>query len=228
MTNNTWMQCRRHRHAPFRIKRASSRKGRQLKLLLCISFLLISLLPHSVHGARQRSRNQAPSSSEPNFDASDYYAVLGVSKRAKPKEIKSAYRKLALKYHPDKVSEDEKESAEAKFVKVSQAYAILSDEKQKNVYDKYGQRGLEALEKGMDPEEAGFGFGGGGGGGRHGGFHHSGFDPRQMVSCTFVLPILVYTCFNLHTENSDFILVRTNVWWWRRTRGGIWEFPRQF
>jgi hypothetical protein len=177
-------------HGPFRIKRTSSRRGQPLLLLFYISLLLISHLPDRAYGARQRSRNKAPSS-EPNFDADDYYAVLGVSKRAKPKEIKSAYRKLALKYHPDKVSNEEKESAEAKFVKVSQAYAILSDEKQKGVYDKYGKRGLEALEKGMDPEEAGFGFGGGGGGGGkrggHGGFHHPGFDPMQMVSRALLL-----------------------------------------
>lgn len=63
-----------------------------------------------------------------------------------------------------------------KFVKVSQAYDILSDEKKRNAYDKYGQNGLDMLEKGIDPEEAGFGGGaGGGGGGFGGGFPGGGF-----------------------------------------------------
>lgn len=103
----------------------------------------------------------------------DYYKELNVSKKAKEKEIKSAYRKLALKYHPDKFkpnpkfsdekNEKLKAAHEDKFVKVSAAYDVLSDEKKRKVYDKYGQNGLDALEKGVDPEEAGFGGGGGGG-----------------------------------------------------------------
>ena len=109
----------------------------------------------------------------------DYYKELNVSKKAKEKEIKSAYRKLALKYHPDKFkpnpkftdekNEKLKAAHEDKFVKVSAAYDVLSDEKKRKVYDKYGQNGLDALEKGVDPEEAG--FGGGGGGGFQGGFN---------------------------------------------------------
>jgi len=62
-------------------------------------------------------------------DSDNYYAVLGLSKRAKAKEIKSAYRKLALKYHPDKA--EDKEEAEAKFVKISEAYAVLSDDEKR-------------------------------------------------------------------------------------------------
>lgn len=82
-----------------------------------------------------------------------------------------------MQFHPDKVADDEKEEAEAKFVKVSEAYAILSDEKKREVYDKYGKNGLDMLERGMDPEAAGFGgggFGGPGGGGFGGGFPGGG------------------------------------------------------
>ena len=110
----------------------------------------------------------------PKTASDDYYAVLGVSKNASSKEIKSAYRKLALKYHPDKVPEEEKEKAEEIFVRVSEAYAILSDEDKRKVYDKHVKNGLDVLERGIDPDEAGFGGGFGGGGFPGGGFQHGG------------------------------------------------------
>ena len=66
----------------------------------------------------------------------DYYETLGVSKGATAEEIKKAYRKLALKYHPDKNKGDK--AAEEKFKEISEAYAVLSDPEKKNQYDTYG------------------------------------------------------------------------------------------
>src|SRR5271165_2317715 len=63
----------------------------------------------------------------------DYYKALGVSKTAKPAEIKAAYRKLARKYHPDANKGDT--SAEERFKEVSEAYSVLSDEKRRKEYD---------------------------------------------------------------------------------------------
>lgn len=68
--------------------------------------------------------------SQPNFDSEDFYEVLGVPKSAQENEIKKAYRKLSLKYHPDK-NPDNKEAAEEIFKKISFAYGILSDKKKR-------------------------------------------------------------------------------------------------
>ena len=66
----------------------------------------------------------------------DYYAILGIDKKADEKAIKAAYRKLARKFHPD-VNPNNKE-AEEKFKQVSEAYEVLSDEKKRKLYDQYG------------------------------------------------------------------------------------------
>jgi molecular chaperone DnaJ len=80
----------------------------------------------------------------------DYYQILGINKNASKEEIKKAYRKKALKYHPDK-NPDNPEAAE-KFKKVSEAYEVLSDDNKRQIYDNYGEEGLK-----------GQGFGGTGG-----------------------------------------------------------------
>lgn len=84
--------------------------------------------------------------SKPAF-SSDYYARLGVERSASQDEIKKAYRKLAMKYHPDR-NKGNKE-AEEKFKEISQAYSVLSDEKQKATYDQFGEEGLNGA--GFDP-----------------------------------------------------------------------------
>ncbi|MEE4167123.1 MAG: J domain-containing protein, partial [Desulfocapsaceae bacterium] len=70
----------------------------------------------------------------------DYYKTLGVNKSSSVDEIKKAYRKLALKYHPDKNNGDKE--AEAKFKEISEAYAVLSDSEKKQQYDTYGSAGF--------------------------------------------------------------------------------------
>lgn len=71
----------------------------------------------------------------------DYYDVLGVAREADAKQLKSAYRKLAMKYHPDQNQGDE--AAEVKFKEVGEAYAILSDPDQKAAYDRFGHAAFE-------------------------------------------------------------------------------------
>ncbi|XP_058219908.1 uncharacterized protein LOC131330375 [Rhododendron vialii] len=87
----------------------------------------------------------------------DYYKILGVDRNAKEEDLKKAYRKLAMKWHPDKNPNNKKE-AEAKFKQISEAYDVLSDPQKKAVYDQYGEEGL----KGVPPPDAG-GPGGPGG-----------------------------------------------------------------
>jgi len=76
-------------------------------------------------------------------DCKDYYKLLGVKKNASKKEIKKAYRKLALKYHPDKHKEGKKEAATKKFEEIANAYEVLSDDDKRRVYDQVGEEGMK-------------------------------------------------------------------------------------
>jgi molecular chaperone DnaJ len=73
----------------------------------------------------------------------DYYEILGVQKSASLDQIKKAYRSLALRYHPDRVSDDKKKEAEEKFKEISEAYAVLSDSNKRALYDQYGHAGID-------------------------------------------------------------------------------------
>ena len=77
----------------------------------------------------------------------DLYAMLGVSPSANGDEIRRAYRKLAVRWHPDK-NPDDKERAEAMFKKVAAAYEILSDDDKRAAYDRYGIEGVEGAASG--------------------------------------------------------------------------------
>ena len=87
----------------------------------------------------------------------DYYEVLGVSKGASDDEIKKAYRKLAIKYHPDKNPGDKE--AEAKFKEVTEAYEVLSDKQKRSRYDQFGHAGVGG--NGGNPFSGGNPFGNG-------------------------------------------------------------------
>ena len=77
----------------------------------------------------------------------DYYEILGVGKNATPEEVKRAYRRFALKYHPDKNPENHKE-AEEKFKEICEAYEVLSDPQRRQTYDQFGHEGLRSAFKG--------------------------------------------------------------------------------
>jgi molecular chaperone DnaJ len=85
----------------------------------------------------------------------DFYSTLGVSRSASQDEIKKAYRKLAMKYHPDKNPNDKK--AEEQFKEISEAYEILSDEKKREMYDQFGFAGAGAGYAGAGAGGPGFG-----------------------------------------------------------------------
>ena len=88
----------------------------------------------------------------------DYYEVLGVDKSASAADIKKAYRRLAMKYHPDRNNGDKE--AEAKFKEIGEAYEVLGDEQKRAAYDRFGKAGVN---------------GGAGGPGGFGGFGPEGF-----------------------------------------------------
>ncbi len=96
----------------------------------------------------------------------DYYELLGVQRGASADEIKKAYRRLAMKYHPDRNPGDK--AAEDKFKQIGEAYAVLSDDQKRAAYDRYGKDGVNA--------QGGFGGGAGGFGGFNGAQGFGGFE----------------------------------------------------
>ena len=101
--------------------------------------------------------------------APSYYELLGVGKDASADELKKAYRKMAIKWHPDK-NPDNKEAAEKKFKEVATAYETLSDPNKKEIYDRFGEAGLKQ-------------GGGGGPSGFPGGM--GGIDPNDLFAQMF-------------------------------------------
>lgn len=100
----------------------------------------------------------------------DYYKILGLQKGATEDELKKAYRKMALKYHPDK---NKSPGAEEKFKEIAEAYEVLNDPKKREIYDKYGEEGLKG----------GMGGGGGGPGGNFSYTFHG--DPHETFRMFF-------------------------------------------
>lgn len=122
----------------------------------------------------------------------DLYGILGVDRNASEEEIKKAYKKLAIKYHPDRHtndSENDKKIAEEKFKEISEAYSILSDSEKKQQYDMYGTVGDDFSSGGMNPEDImaefmrshGFGHSNFGGGGN---VYRQGADKKIRISVT--------------------------------------------
>ncbi|OQS05065.1 hypothetical protein THRCLA_02754 [Thraustotheca clavata] len=122
--------------------------------------------------------------------AIDYYQVLGVSKNATDDELKKGYRKMALKWHPDK-NPDNKEAAQKKFQEVNEAYEVLSDKQKRTIYDQFGEEGLKGgiPQQGGSPNSAGGFFPGGSAqfssSGFPGGYSFHSTDPTKIFEQFF-------------------------------------------
>jgi molecular chaperone DnaJ len=127
----------------------------------------------------------------------DYYEILGVAKTSSGEEIKRAYRRLAMKYHPDRNDGDGKQEAEIRFKECAEAYEVLSDDSKRARYDQYGHQGVQGAHdfSHMDVGDifsmfndifgGAFGGRGGAGGGVGGGrASHRGFDLETQVELT--------------------------------------------
>ena len=108
----------------------------------------------------------------------DYYEVLEISKNATEQEIKRAFRKLAMKYHPDR---NKSPDAESKFKEINEAYSVLSDQQKRQTYDQYGHEGLN-----------------------QGGFSHTNVDPMDIFNQFFGGGSNVKFSFGGDDEESDF------------------------
>ena len=122
----------------------------------------------------------------------DFYKLLGVSKNASEAEIKKSYRKMAMKYHPDR-NKEKPDAAEKKFKQIKEAYEILSDPQKRSAYDQFGHAGVDNSRGGGPGGAEGFGdifgdvFGdifGGGGGGRQRSNVQRGADLRYNLELT--------------------------------------------
>ncbi|KAF6025498.1 DNAJB2 [Bugula neritina] len=106
-------------------------------------------------------------------DAVDYYKLLEVSKDASQMEIKKSYRRLALKYHPDK-NPDNLDKAEKKFKLIAEAYEVLSDESRRKMYDQYGKSGVNRDDDSPTYRPS-----------HYSGFQHKSHDPRDIFNQVF-------------------------------------------
>lgn len=117
--------------------------------------------------------NNNNNTSDPANMGKDYYRILGITKTANDDEIKKAYRKLALKYHPDKNQES---NAEEKFKEIAEAYEVLTDKKKRETYDRFGEEGLKK----------GYGDSASGAGGQGGAYYsYYGADPYKTFENFF-------------------------------------------
>ncbi|WP_442880804.1 molecular chaperone DnaJ, partial [Bosea sp. (in: a-proteobacteria)] len=105
---------------------------------------------------RERRRGVPAVANENMATKRDYYDILGVPKNASDEEIKKAYRKLAMKYHPDRNQGDAHQAAEAKFKEAKEAYEMLSSTEKRAAYDQFGHAGVDPNMRG-GPGQEGFG-----------------------------------------------------------------------
>lgn len=163
----------------------------------------------------------------------DYYRLLGVKRNADERAIKRAFKKLSLKYHPDK-NKDDPETAKQKFVEIANAYEVLSDPKKREIYDQYGEEGVnqqtqrEAQGGGNQQFHGNFGgmnfddifsqfFGGGRPGGGGGGFNFNfggpggqGFGQQQQQKVKDPFEDIEVTKIDMNTLSTFYR--RSKVW----------------
>lgn len=123
----------------------------------------------------------------------DYYNILGVSRDASDSDIKRAYRKLSLKYHPDKAGSNNEEAA-AMLHKVNTAYEVLSDDEKRQIYDIYGEEGLNDNNRGQQRGNSIFDLFGFGGGVQQGNRRMLLFTMYKLYTLSYSAYLYLLTC----------------------------------
>ena len=140
-----------HQHAVWRATYSCTPVPHQHMRRALVCLLLLTLVLQEASAQRRASRASSSKRASPARGA-DYYKLLGVPRTASERQIKKAFRKLSVKWHPDK-NQDKKEKAEAKFKEIGEAYDVLSDKNKRAIYDQYGEAGLKGGPPPPDPTQ---------------------------------------------------------------------------
>jgi DnaJ family protein B protein 4 len=127
------------------------------KLIIIALIALVLSVDAQQKGRKQQQQQKKQQIKQPKEKTTDYYKVMGLDKGATDDQIKKAFKKQAIKYHPDK-NPDDPEGAKAKFQEIANAYEVLSDPDKRRVYDMQGEEGVRNHEQQQGRQGGGANF----------------------------------------------------------------------
>ncbi|KRX04412.1 Thioredoxin-like fold [Pseudocohnilembus persalinus] len=184
------------------------------KLIFIFILLILFITTTEAFQRRQRhqyNQQQQRQQQKPQNQGLDYYKLFGVKKNASEKEIRKAFKKLSIKYHPDK-NQENAEEAQSKFAEIANAYEVLMDPEQRKIYDQFGEQGIKEgrgrqQQQNMNHQDmfSQFFRQGGGGGGFN--FNMGGGQQQQKQNLFEKSDV-----FELNMEKIRYFYRRNEVW----------------